>query len=584
MKQQIRLLALLFALSIQLIPLSPTVLAGPFDVTGRVLTDDGTGLSGVLIYAYGTSSGSLVRKTTTDDAGYFYLLLPSGSNDLVFKKKGYATYTKTISGSDMWINLGDLQMAKALQLSTTTSSRVASPGEKLLLPFTVSNIGEESEVVDFLVSKPEDWSTTILDQTGEITNVYLLPEATLTLQLKAIIPLASTGNNSLSLTAIGKTNSTLNFTIIVEPSDKRIISCQFPGKAWAPGETGLFQVRVTNPFGIAMRFRVTVDSAPLGWTAFVKSIGGEVVKELVLDSGEFADLIVEVYVPAEAPDGEYNIIFQVSSSATSEDLALLVVVQKFAAGIGVDLEATPPYIDAYADSQAKFRLKVKNRGGYDQLFDLDVSGLPPELSTRFEGPDEQEITRVHVEAGGSKEFYVVVALPKAAPLGRLDFVVSVASASVTKRAGLTLNVLGFYELTVLNINFYTRVSVGGETSYMLNVLNSGTHETTNVRVNVAGSIPDGFTVEVKPTGIPSLKPDGPEVFPEEFFIIAKTQADVNAGSYYLDFEVQSDQTEALPFTLRIEVAQQMSRIFIGGMLVVVALLGLFFIYRKFGRR
>ncbi len=285
-------------------------------------------------------------------------------------------------------------------------------------------------------------------------------------------------------------------------------------------------------------------------------------------------------MPPEAPDGEYNVIFNASSSAASEYIALLVMVQKFAAGIGVDLEATPPYLDAYAGSQAKFRLKLKNGGGYDQLFDLDVSGLPPDLRMWFEGSEEQEITRVHVEAGESKEFYVVVALPKEEALGRLDFTVSVASASVTKSSELTLNVLGFYEIKVMNVNFYTRVSVGGETSYEFRVKNTGTHDATNVRVDVASSIPDGFTVDVKPTIFPSLKPDEEGVF----VITAKTQSDVNAGNYYIDFEVQSDQTEALIFTLRIEVEQQMSWIFVGGTLVVVAVVALFFIYRRFGRR
>ncbi|MFQ6081286.1 MAG: NEW3 domain-containing protein [Candidatus Bathyarchaeia archaeon] len=562
---------------------SPVHVAGQEEarVAGRVVNEDGQELGDVEVEVY-SSEGALVTSEYTDSDGDFRVYLQvNNTYTLHFSKSGYAKATKSIYLGDERIDLEDIVLLKALRMSSSVLSQVANPGDRLMLPFTVSNIGEEPEVVEFSVSRPEGWSTRILmDQTSEITKVYLLDGASLSLQLEAIIPLTSTGNNSLSLTAAGKTSSTLNFTIIVEPSEKSIIFCQFPGKSAAPGETIPFQVRVKNPFGVEMLFRVAVDSAPPDWTAFVKSAGGEIVTELALDSGEFTDLIVEVHVPTETPDGEYDVIFKASSLATSEDIALLVVVQKLAAGIGVDLEAIPPYLDAYAGSQAKFRLKVKNGGGYDQLFDLDTRGLPPELRAWFEGPDEQEITRLYVEAGELKEFYVVVALPKEAALGTLDFTVSVASVSVTKSLELTLNVLGFYEITVTNVNFYTRVSVGGETSYELRVKNTGTHDATNVRVDVAGSIPDGFTVDIDPTVYSSLRPDEEAVF----IITVKTQSDVNAGNYYVDLQVRSDQTEAFGFTLRIEAEQEMSWVFIGGALVVVALVALFFIYRKFGRR
>ena len=133
MKTQIQVLALLFALSIQLTPSSQTVLADndkEFGVVGIVLTDDGTALSGVLISVYEIPSGSRVKISNTDSGGFFGIYnLPSGSYNLVFEKKGYVSVTKTISSVSSPIELGYVQMPKALQLSTTTSSRVASPGE-----------------------------------------------------------------------------------------------------------------------------------------------------------------------------------------------------------------------------------------------------------------------------------------------------------------------------------------------------------------------------------------------------------------------------------------------------------------------
>jgi len=222
-----------------------------------------------------SSIGALITSEDTDSDGEFRVYLEENDTyALHFSKSGYAKATKSIYLGDEDIDLEDIVLLKALRLSSPVLSRVTSPGDNLMLPFTVSNIGEEPEEVEFSVSKPEDWSTRILDQTGEVTKVYLLTGTSLNLQLEAKIPLTSTGRNSLSLTAEGKTETTLEFTIMVEPSDEPIMSCQFSGKSTTPSETVLFQVRVKNPFGVEMPFRVGVDSIPLNWTAFVESAAG----------------------------------------------------------------------------------------------------------------------------------------------------------------------------------------------------------------------------------------------------------------------------------------------------------------------
>jgi len=549
-------------------------------IVGRVVDKEGQGLSGVKVEVYSSDESFIVSKQAHSN-GSFSVYLTLGTYSVYFSKPGYIKATKSIAleTGHREINLGDMILLRALKLSSSVLSRVAAPGDKLVLPFTVSNLGEQPEVVEFLVSKPRGWSTRIIDQSGEIAKISLLPGASLTLQLEVTTLVTFTETKSLSLTAVGQTSSTLNFTVTAKPSELPIVSCQFSGKLVASGETVLFPVRVKNPFVVKLPFRVAIDSIPPNWMGLIRS-GGEAVAELTLESGEFADLVVEVYVPPETPDAEYNVVFRASSPAASEDVVLLVAVQKLAAGLGVSVQAVPPYLDAYAGSQAKFRLEATNRGGYDQLFDLDIKGLSPDLRAWFERPGGQEITRVYIEAGQLIEFYVVLAIPKGAQLGTMNFTVSITSASLTKSLKLTLNVLGFYEIKITNVNFYARVTVGGETSYELRIRNTGTHDATNLRVSVGDSAPEGFTIGIKPSVFSSLEPDDEAVFT----ITAKTRSDVNAGNYYVDFKVWSDQTEPVTFSLRIEVEQQMSWILVGGTLLVISLIALFLVYRKFGRR
>ena len=376
----------------------------------------------------------------------------------------------------------------------------------------------------------------------------------------------------------------MDFIIKVQSSEKtigEIISCQFPGKLCAPGETIRFPLSVKNPLGVKLQFRLNVKFFPSNWTVFVRNVGGEAVTIVTLEGGESVNLNVEVSVPAGESEGEYEIIFGASSSAVSRDLTLFVVVEEKLEGKPViDLRAIPPYLDAYAGSQATFKVRLENEGEDDQLFDLAVSGLPPDLRTWFEGSDKQEMTRVYVEAGGSKEFYVVVSTPKGARLGAYPFVVSVASTSINRTVSLTLNILGLYEIKVTNVNFYTSLNVGGQGTFSLTVRNDGSQDVTNVKVGVTGTVPDGFTVSLEPTSVYSLKVDETVTFT----ITVKTESSVNAGNYYINFNTWSDQTEAQSFTLRVEVVQEMSWTIYGGVLIVIAVIGLFLVYRRFGRR
>jgi len=302
------------------------------------------------------------------------------------------------------------------------------------------------------------------------------------------------------------------------------------------------------------------------------------VAEVTLGGGEFVDLVVDVSTPPSVTDGRYGLLFTAESSSMSEGLPLLLIVQRPTAGI--ELTVAPPYVDVYAGSQARFKLRLSNVGGYDELLNLTAEGLPQGLRAWFEDAAKQEITKVHVEAGQTKEFYVAVSTPKGVRLGAQSFTASAASTTLSKTTSLTLNVIGLYQVTVTNVNFYTSLSVGGQGTFALTVENTGSQDVANVRAVTAGSVPDGFTVSVEPTSLSSLKVDEEATFT----VTVKTESDVNAGNYYVDFNVLSDQAEARSFTLQVGVAQETSWMIYAGILIAIALVGLFLVYRRFGRR
>lgn len=550
-------------------------------VSGRLVDESGNAVGNANVDVY-SSDGLPITSVSSDSNGYFTVELEaSKSFTLRFSKPGYTKCTRSITIGNEDINIGEVTLQKTIKLYGSILTLTAEPGRKLLIPLTVTNNGEEYETVELSTVSPKDWIMRIITQSNqEASKFTLAPKASLNLQLEVTIPFSTAIDDyPLKVIAIGSSDSSLEFTVKVQPLRENVIFCQFPGKTITPGGTVKFQLKIRNPTDVEQRFSFSINPQPPGWLISVKSSSGEAVSNVELDGGGSVDLMVEISTPSTVNDGEYNFTFLAKSQNISESLLLRLIVER--PKPCVELTATPPYLDAYAGSSARFKLVALNTGGYDQLFNLAVESLPEGLNIRFEDVNKQEITKVYVEAGKSKEFYVVASIPKGFKLGIYNFTVSVSNSDVRKFASLTLNVLGVYEITVTNQNFYTSLNVGGEGAFDLTVKNTGTQDVTNVRVvAVAGSIPSGFSVNIAPSHITSLKTDEGATFT----VTITTEADVNAGNYYIDFNVLSDQAEVKSFTLRVEVFHETSWIIYGGILIMAAVIGLIIVYRRFGRR
>ena len=373
-------------------------------IIGKVVDEDGNALSQVKVEVY-TSGGSLFRVTHTDSEGYFSVHhLPMDRFTLNFTKKGYVdrlVFVETDGRTE--VDLEEVELRKALNLASSVVSLTASPGDKLLLPFTLTNIGDDKAVVDFSISAPEGWSTRILSQVGEVDIVSLEQHSTLSLQLEVKIPTSSIGENTLSLTALSDTNSTLHFTITVKRPEESILSCQFPEKVVAPGDTVKFQVILKNPLRDEAEFKVSAERRPSGWDVKVRNSGGEIVNYVKLGVGEFTNLIVEVRVPPDEGYGKREITFTASSPAKTEELVLSVMVARSVGEPKIDVSVEPKILQAGAEST--LNIKINNTGRQD-LHEVRIK-LDTMQQLVLLSPSE-ELYIKELPEGGSTIFYVPI--------------------------------------------------------------------------------------------------------------------------------------------------------------------------------
>lgn len=142
-----------------------------------------------------------------------------------------------------------------------------------------------------------------------------------------------------------------------------------------------------------------------------------------------------------------------------------------------------------------------------------------------------------------------------------------------------LNIVGKYEISYVTENFYTETFAGDIASFVLDIKNTGYSTLTNVAVEIIDA-PSSFNVKINPSLIPTLQP----LETGRFSFSIDVPPETNAGDYYITIKIVSNQIESIYRLIHVAVKQRTETIYIGIVVILIALISLFFLYRKYGRR
>lgn len=559
--------------------------AGKSIVVGRVVGDEGEGLRDVSVEVY-SSDGVYVGRV--EDLGYltpegrFSASLSTGSYNIQFSKDGYTRVTKSVSlksGGEI-VNLGDIKILRCLKLSSSILSLSASAGDKLLLPFNVKNVGEDSETLDLEASSPEGWQVRILSQDGrEVRRVELSPGASLSLQAEVIIPASAYGSHNLTINAFGKIVSTLAFTVNIEPVRESIVSCQLPGKVSTVGDVVRFHVNLRNPLGARTTFKVYMESVPRNWTASIKSSTGEYLTQVTLEAGQAVELVVEATSPGSAKMGEtYSLLFRAESSEGNLKGSIPLYVTLTQVEEDVKFYVKSPEVTVEAGKTIRYPITIINSGGADRLLSFNVEP-PRDWKVVFKYGD-LEVTGLYLGSKSSETLVIEATPPSTVNVGEYSIPVRVISErGVTyMEIGLKATIVGSYSMSVEPSTLLTSVSVGGSTTFRATVTNRGYTTLTGLRLSV--ETPSGWEVTITPSMVESLKPRDSYTFN----IALKTSQDTVAGDYMVTLKGLSDQTSSDPVQVRITATVPTSWGLIGVGVAVFMVVILFLAFRRFRRR
>jgi uncharacterized membrane protein len=363
------------------------------NVHGTLIDENGEPIENVEITIYYPSGN--IEKIYTNGSGYFRLAL-DGKNTLVFAKDGYSSVTREINvPQELWENaefdpvkMGEIVLGPALELQTKYLDISEELGRTIDLPITVSNGGENDEIIELYGESPDEWSISFSTETKltvERFNLYSGEFESFTLEITPSED-ADVGDYTVTVYAASKSGlleSSLKLLISLREasSDVEIIGTFTDIRAEA-GESFKFPLTIWNKGTRDSLMLLAVVQVPENWDAVFVSDDIEASNFLV-EAGHSVSLQLEVTPPSIVKTGEYPIIIVAESDdgLISETISLQSTI---VGSYDLDIELSTLYTTVNIGDTVTFQATIRNRGqsAITGIF-LDYEG-PEEWDTSVE--------------------------------------------------------------------------------------------------------------------------------------------------------------------------------------------------------
>jgi uncharacterized membrane protein len=352
------------------------------------------------------------------------------------------------------------------------------------------------------------------------------------------------------------------------------VTTPYPSVTVQPGNTVTFSLDVAVPHPERVGF--SVSGTPSGWTAYVRG-GGNIVGAIYAGGATAAAVELSVVVPQTATPGSSTITVTATAEQGTRTLPVQVIVLGESGG-AITLTSDFPQLSGSPTSTFTYSVTLANTGTQKETYTLAGQGPDGWTVSVHPASNAQALTDT-VDGGATDTLSVTAQPPASAPAGAYPLQITAASGGQSANVALEADVTGTPALTLGTPNqvLNADVTAGSTGTIALLVTNSGSTVLQNVAVTATS--PTGWTATFAPTSVATLQPNTSATVTAT----VKPSSDALAGDYDITFTATSGSTTA---TVDIRTTVQTSPLwgFIGIALIVLVIVGLLWVFRRFGRR
>jgi uncharacterized membrane protein len=339
-----------------------------------------------------------------------------------------------------------------------------------------------------------------------------------------------------------------------------------------PGESVNYNVELINNTSEVQTAKLNVLGLPDGWDSELTS-GSWKVKELAVKPQDTGSVMLRVDVPLQVAKGEYRFTL---TAGNSNVLPLAVEVTEQGT-FKTELTTDQPNMEGHSDSSFTFSTELFNRTAEKQTYALRADTAPGWDISFVSGSDQ--VSSVEVEAGAKKDITVKIKPPKNVQAGTYDIPITADNAGTSAQLKLQVSVKGTYDLDLSTPSglLSTSVTAGKGKKLELQVQNTGTVDLKDVKLSA--DTPIDWTVTFDPPTVDKLAPG------ETKSVIATIDSanSAIAGDYVVSMSASSPEAGS-DAQFRVSVKTSVLWSWIGVLIIAGVAGGIYYLFRKYGRR
>jgi uncharacterized membrane protein len=352
------------------------------------------------------------------------------------------------------------------------------------------------------------------------------------------------------------------------------LTTQFPSVTVTPGTQVSIDLAVDANEDATVA--LTLSGVPAEWTAELHG-GGYVVGAVHVDGSDPTTVRLDVGVPSTA-SGTTRITVRASATGTTVDLPIDITAQ-IGAGGEVTLSTDVVALQGPASDTFTFTTTLKNDKEEDLTFTTSAEG-PADWDVEAKATAQSNAVSAVVKAGAVAQITVTANPPEDVVAGEYPIKLTVNVGDEPLTEDLQVNVTGSYTLSLDTPTqvLSNRGSAGGVTDQQFVITNTGSAPLTNV---VMTATPPGkWTVTFDPETTATLAAG------DRLTVTAHITptGDAIAGDYTIGFRAASEESDDDSTDIRFTVEASILGALIGVALIAAALGGLYWVFRRYGRR
>jgi uncharacterized membrane protein len=252
----------------------------------------------------------------------------------------------------------------------------------------------------------------------------------------------------------------------------------------------------------------------------------------------------------------------------------------------INLSTDYPTLEAIATGSFQFNVNMDYHGAIQRVFDLKASvpsGWDVYIQPQYEaGKRISSITIDSSYSGMSKQITIIATTPTS-PIpdaGDYKILVKATSGNVTGSIQLVARITAKYALYAIPINqlYNTSAQAGKDNIYSIQLSNTGSAALD--KITFSSAHPDGWEIKFTPDKLDIMKASDTNTVDVDIKPPPKTVS----GDYMISLSISGTQATADKMDIRVTVNTPTIWGWVGVIIILVVVAGLFLIIMRFGRR